>query len=201
MRGNILSRDCCFLITHYPLPITEFIMATDPARLFFAAWPAPEVQRALGEIADLALRECGGRAVPAHNIHLTLVFLGDQPRERVAALGTLVATISAPRFAMSVERLGYWRHNRILWAVLEESPPALQMLVDQLRQALAVAGFRIDQRPYVPHVTLLRNASRAPADSRFPAVSWPVSEYALVESVQRGRGRAYEVLRSWPLAG
>lgn len=169
------------------------------ARLFFAAWPAPEVQRALGDIAELAKRECGGRAVPAHNIHLTLVFLGDQPRERVAALETLAAAIRAPRFAMSVERLEYWRHNRILWAGLEESPPALQTLVDRLRQALVAAGFLFDQRPYVPHVTLLRNARRAPVNGRCAAVAWPVDGLALVESVQRDRGMVYQVLYNWPL--
>ena len=172
---------------------------TDTARLFFAAWPAPEVQRALSEIAHGAQRECGGRAVPAGNIHLTLVFLGDIPREHALDLEALAAAISASRFAMSVDCLEYWRHNRIVWAGMEECPQALQTLVAQLQQALAAAEFHFDRRPYVPHITLLRNARGAPADRRCPAVPWPVSEFALVESVQQERGRAYAVLRRWPL--
>jgi 2'-5' RNA ligase len=173
--------------------------SADTARLFFAAWPAPEVQRALGDVARNAQRECGGRAVPAHNIHLTLVFLGDLPRNHIAALETLAASIEAPCFTLPVDRLEYWRHNRLLWAGVVTCPEALQTLVERMQESLAAAGHRLDRRPYVPHVTLLREARRAPADRRFTAVSWPVTEFALVESAQRERGRVYEALRKWPL--
>ena len=172
---------------------------SDTARLFFAAWPAPEVQRALGDIARHAQRDCGGRAVPVHNIHLTLVFLGDLARERITALETLAAEFSAPHFTLSIDRLEYWKRNRILWVGAEQSPPALQALVEQAQRSLAAAGFRVDSRPYVPHVTLLRDARRAPADTRITAVEWPVTKFVLVESVRRGPGRAYEILREWPL--
>jgi 2'-5' RNA ligase len=173
--------------------------SADTARLFFAVWPAPEVQRALGEIARGARSECGGRAIPAENIHLTLVFLGNLPRERLAALETLGPAVRGRRFDLTVDRLEYWRHNRILWAGTSACPEALQALVSSLQEAVAGSEFRFDQRPYVPHVTLLRNARRAPANERCPAVAWPVDGFALVESAPRERGRAYQVLRSWPL--
>jgi len=51
----------------------------------------------------------------------------------------------------------------------------------------------------VPHITLVRDARRAPAQSRLAPVSWPVSEFALVESVQLDNSHMYEVLQSWPL--
>jgi 2'-5' RNA ligase len=102
---------------------------------------------------------------------------------------------------LSVDRLEYWRHNRILWAGTGACPEALQELVAQLQDALAGAGYRFDQRPYVPHVTLLRNARGAPADNHLPAVEWPVEDFALVESAPRERVRVYQVLRSWPLDG
>jgi 2'-5' RNA ligase len=170
----------------------------DTARVFFAAWPSPEVQQALGDIARQAA-ECGGRAVPAHNIHLTLVFIGDVARGRVAALEALAATVVAPRFDLAVDRLEYWRHNRILWAGVEKSPSELQTLVERLQQPVAAAGFRVEQRPYVPHVTLRREARRAPAETCI-RVDWPVTGFALVESVRRERGRVYEVLRQWALS-
>lgn len=169
-------------------------------RLFFAAWPAPEVQGALGGVAQSAQRECGGRAVPAHNIHLTLVFLGNVPRARLDEFETLAETVSAPRFALAVDRLGYWRHNRIVWAGVEDCPEALRALVTRLEQVFAATGFRFDRRPYVPHITLLREARRAPAQGRVSPVAWPVAEFALVESVQLERAVLYEVLRRWPLA-
>ena len=175
-------------------------MTGDTARLFFAVWPSPEVQHALGQIAQRAQRECGGRAVPPTHIHLTLVFLGDLPRERLATLESLASTVRGHRFALTVDRLEYWRHNRILWAGTSDIPKAMRALVARLQDALAGADFRFDRRPYVPHITLLRNARQAPAEDRSAAVSWPVESFALMESAPRERGREYRVLRSWPLA-
>ncbi|MGH8661044.1 MAG: RNA 2',3'-cyclic phosphodiesterase [Burkholderiales bacterium] len=176
-------------------------MTGDTARVFFGVWPAPEVQRALEEIARRALSECGGRAVALRNIHLTLVFLGDLPRDRLATLETLASTVQGRRFNLTVDRLEYWRHNRILWAGASACPEALHALVARLQDAVAGADFRFDRRPYVPHVTLLRNARRAPEFDRCPAVEWPVDGFALVESAPRERGRAYQILRSWPFDG
>ena len=174
-------------------------MASDTARLFFAAWPAPEVQQLLGKFAQDIERKCGGRAIPARNIHLTLVFLGDTARERLRQLEALAAAVSAPPFDLDVDRVGYWRHNRIVWAGVSRCPGALPVLVGTLELGLSSAGLRFDKRAYVPHVTLLRNARRAPPETELHCISWPVARFALVESVQRDRGRAYEVLREWPL--
>lgn len=175
--------------------------SADVARLFFAVWPAPQVQRALGEIAVRAQRECGGRTVPAHNIHLTLVFLGNLPRDRVTALESVASTVQGRCFGLTIDRLEYWRRNRILWAGTSACPEALQALVARVQDALAGAEFRFDRRPYAPHVTLLRNARRAPAEERCPAVAWPVDGFALVESAPHEGSRAYQVLHSWPLDG
>ena len=138
--------------------------------------------------------------MPARNIHLTLVFLGELPRDRATVLETLAPAVKGPRFVLSVDHLEYWRHNRILWAGSNTCPEALQILVARMQDALNGAGFRCDRRLYVPHVTLLRNASRAPADNHCPAIAWPVDSFALVESAPRERGRVYQVLRSWPLS-
>jgi 2'-5' RNA ligase len=174
-------------------------MTGETARLFFAVWPAPGVQRALGEIAQRARRECGGRAVSPQNIHLTLVFLGDLPRERITALEALASRVRGHRFELTVNRLEYWRHNRILWAGVRTCPEALQALVAQVQGALAGTEIRLDRRPYVPHVTLLRNARQAPADDTCPEVAWPVADFALMESAPHERGRAYHVLHRWNL--
>ena len=172
----------------------------DKVRLFFAAWPAPEIQQALGKLALELEPGCGGRAIPARNIHLTLVFLGDVERASLPRVEALARAVVASRFALSVDRVQYWRHNRIVWAGVAQCPPAALALVEQLEAGVADAGMRIERRPYVPHVTLLRDARRAPADAVVPEIAWPVARFALVESVQRDRGRVYEPLREWPLA-
>ncbi|HZM44876.1 MAG TPA: RNA 2',3'-cyclic phosphodiesterase [Burkholderiales bacterium] len=169
--------------------------------MFFAAWPTAGVQEKLHAIAQQARRECGGRAVAQGNIHLTLAFLGDVPRDRVHQIESVAAEISGSRCDIAVDRLQYWKHNRILWAGVERCPEPLAGLAGKLSVGLRAIGFKLDDRPYVLHVTLLRNARCAPAERSIPAVAWPIADVALVESLQRGDGRVYEVLRRWPLGG
>jgi RNA 2',3'-cyclic 3'-phosphodiesterase len=176
------------------------VPSAETARLFFAVWPAPAVQRSLGEAAERLQRACGGRAMPARNIHLTLVFLGDVPYGRTAALGALAARIDAAPFELRLDRTAYWRHNRIVWAGTAHCPPALARLVEQLEEGLSAQGCSFDRRRYVPHVTLVRNARRAPPAGLPCQVDWPVTRFALIESVAHERGRIYQVRQEWPLA-
>ena len=117
----------------------------------------------------------------------------------MSQLESLAAGIKAPRFDLAVDRVEFWRHNRIVWAGVRHCPEALRDLVARLGQALAGEDVRIDERPYVPHITLLRNARHSPPAAEVPAIHWPVAKFALVESVPRERGRVYEVVRDWPL--
>jgi 2'-5' RNA ligase len=170
----------------------------DTMRLFFAAWPPPEAQQALGDLALRLKKECGGRALPAGNIHLTLAFLGETARDLLPRLERLAATVAVPPFDIRFDRVGYWRHNRVVWAGTGQGDAELGELATGLTQALAGEGFRIEKRAFVPHVTLLRNARRAPAVASFPPIAWQVTGHALVESVPIERVRLYRVLRAWP---
>jgi 2'-5' RNA ligase len=117
----------------------------------------------------------------------------------VPRLEALAAGVRVARFELAVDRVQFWRHNRIVWAGVGECPGALQELVALLGRGLAADGVRVDERLYVPHITLLRDARRPPARDEAPATRWPVASFALVESVPRERGRTYEVVRNWPL--
>jgi 2'-5' RNA ligase len=180
---------------------TVFVVTTtgDTARLFFAAWPAAGVQETLHTVAQRAQRECGGRAVAQRNIHLTLAFLGNVPRDRLHQIEAVAGKVDGSRCDIEVDRLQYWKHNRILWAGVERCPESLAGLAEKLSEGLRAIGFKLDDRPYVLHITLVRNARCAPSERMIPAVAWPIHDIALIESVQRGNGRVYEVLRRWPL--
>jgi 2'-5' RNA ligase len=169
-------------------------------RLFFALWPDDAARGALGGLAGALQAECGGRAVPAANIHLTLVFPGDVAATRLEDACCAAGRIAAPSFDFEVGVLGYWRHNRILWSGPAQCPGALRSLVAGLESGLAGAGFQLERRAYVPHITLLRNARRAPARLEMTAIRWAVSGFVLVQSLRQERGAGYEVLRRWPLA-
>lgn len=170
------------------------------ARLFFALWPGKEVQAELGALAQQLKDQCGGRAVPARNIHLTLAFLGNVPARRIAELRALACGIRERAFGLIVDTLNYWRHNRIVWAGVSCCPEPLRALAAALNSRLKPAGFRMENREFVPHITLVRDARRdVPPEARC-RIDWQIGEFALVQSVSRAGATVYEMIGSWTLS-
>jgi 2'-5' RNA ligase len=170
-------------------------------RLFFALWPDNEVRRALDQAGKKQQVACGGRRMRAPNLHLTLVFLGNVAAGRLDELRAVAAGISNPAFSMTLDRLGWWRHNRVAWVAPQETPEALQGLVAQLQDGLRNSGFTFDDRPvFVPHVTLLRNARCEGLEMppMMPLV-WAADAFVLVKSVTTDAGATYEVIGRWGL--
>lgn len=171
-------------------------------RLFFALWPDARVQRALDQAGRKLHAVCGGRCMRGPNVHLTLVFLGNVAVARLDDLRAVAGRVSGLRFAMTLDRLGWWRHNRVAWAAPQETPEALQGLVAQLQDGLRNAGFAFDDRPvFAPHITLLRNA-RCDGEEMPPLMplEWGADEFVLVKSVTTDAGAAYEIIGRWGLS-
>lgn len=170
----------------------------DTTRLFFALWPDAATRAALDDMAQGLRTACGGRATPAAHLHLTLVFLGNVATRRIPELCALAAEIAAPRFELAIDGVDCWPHNRIVWAGPRTCPDALRRLVADLEGALQQSGFRFDARPYVPHITLRRNARAATLLPAFDSLCWRVSDFSLVQSLRRDNKTVYEIVQHWP---
>ena len=170
-------------------------------RLFFALWPdEPEREAVVERFQTSGLRDAlGGRPVPVHNLHLTLVFLGTVPDECFDRLHAAAGQFPRPgRFSLRLDRFGIFAPARVAWLGAEPVPAAVR-LVDALRGVAGTAGVPIDERPWCPHVTLLRRIEGRAAPRLPPPptpLDWPVRAFALVESIP---GRPYQVLRTWPV--
>ncbi len=169
------------------------------SRVFFALWPDEEVRDALAALAHAAQAQCGGRAMVREKVHLTLFFVGDIETPRIPELESVAASLGTVPFDLVLDRLGYWRHNNIVWAGASTCPPALAALAADLKDTLARISVPGEDRPYAPHITLIRNARRAPAGGSFPACVWRAREFVLVDSVAAGGGVRYDVRARWPL--
>jgi RNA 2',3'-cyclic 3'-phosphodiesterase len=159
-------------------------------RLFFALWPPRDTADALHAWALEAQRASGGRVTRAETIHLTLAFLGEVGEER---LDTVLAAARAVRFeahGLTLERAGYWAHNRIVWAGPRQEDARTQAIAQPLRE---------EKRPFATHVTLLRKAGKAALPQLEP-IRWPVEEFVLVRSKLSARGSDYEVLERFAAA-
>lgn len=167
------------------------------ARLFFALWPDAAARAALADLARTTASRYGGRAVPAANLHLTLVFLGEVDPARIGALRRAADGVACPGFAFQLDRVGGFRRAGVAWAGCRRPPPALLALQSSLEGRIREAGFSPDDRAFAPHLTLARRV-REPVEPRdMEAVAWRANAFALVESA-RGEG-AYRTLAEWPL--
>ena len=168
-------------------------------RLFFALWPDDATRAALNRTGKWLHRHWGGRRMRADTLHITLAFLGSTPVDQLDALFACADTVQSHAFELVLDQAGYWRHNRIGWLGTNEAPPQHLDLVGALNTTLQAAGFPVDVRPHVPHVTLLRNTAGGEIPACEP-VRWSVSDFVLVKSVTESGGACYQVIRRWPLA-
>lgn len=130
--------------------------------------------------------------------HLTLQFFEDLPGDRLpvaveAMQSTAGGTAPFPLVVQGVGAFPTLHRPRVVWAGMGEGAANAQALGDRLRAAMASRGFPVEDRPFVPHLTLAR--VRSPRDavwaSRFLAnpehagrvwVRTTVSEIVLKES-------------------
>ncbi|MFN2166493.1 MAG: RNA 2',3'-cyclic phosphodiesterase [Anaerolineae bacterium] len=149
------------------------------------------------------------------NLHLTLVFLGDIPADRIEAaaeaLDAAAGTIPPFRFqAAGLGAFGSPHRPRVVWAAIPDPPPALMALHQALCDRFGEAGFAREDRPFHPHVTLgrvrgpqgvtqLTSAMASANNSEFGEVS--VHRVVLMHSRLAAQGPRYTIMRESPLKG
>ena len=163
---------------------------TDAVRLFFALWP-DEATR-----AKLAVLQQGisGRKISTANLHLTLAFLGNQPRASLENLAQVMHALTPERFMLRIDHYGYFSKPRIVWAGPSSAPDALMQMQRSLWTGLLDIG--VPLRPetgFRPHITLARDAMPAEREMN-EIIDWSVETVALVESVSAQGGVQYRVI-------
>lgn len=163
-------------------------------RLFFALWPSPAVRAGIVDRRRL-IEGLTRKRVPDHNLHLTLLFLGDQPADRLDEIVGVAENLRAARFGLVLDRFGWFARARVAW-LGGEAPSAGRALSAQLGAGMTALGLRIDERPFAPHVTLFRQVRKRPTFPDVEPFAWAVDRFSLIESVP---GRPYEPLASFEL--
>lgn len=169
-------------------------MPSSTRRLFFALWPDEAIRREIVARRD-SLGRVSRRQVPDHNLHLTLVFLGNQPAGRVAAIKAAADSAKASPCPVILDRLGWFPGAGVLW-LGGEAPAPLQRLQADLHQRIDALGVGLDRRPFTPHVTLFRKVERRPKLTQPTPLTWPVRGFVLAESLP---GRPYRLIGRWSL--
>ena len=167
-------------------------------RLFFALWPDDRTRQALFHWQTHNL-PAGVRWQHRADLHMTLHFLGQVDPVRLAALRDLGAAAAGEYFVVVLDEIGHWPGPQILWAAPSSMPGELLQLHARLATGLKALDLQVETRTFRPHVTLARKVRHEPAAGPLAALSWPVTELALVES-RPGDAPLYHPLHRWQLA-
>ncbi|TVQ39582.1 MAG: RNA 2',3'-cyclic phosphodiesterase [Spirochaetaceae bacterium] len=195
-------------------------------RLFLAIKPPPEICQTIAATAEGALRpprhDAGApgarpalKLIATANLHITLLFLGDTPVERIADIHRAVTPHAERRqpFRLSLAAFGCFpspRNPRVVWIGLADPAAVLGALQADIRDALGTAGFTLENRPFRAHITaayVRRDARQAAAAVRaflqrannalqLPAPHFTAREIRLYESELRPSGARHHTLWS-----
>lgn len=168
-----------------------------------------EVTRVQADATRL-LHDPGFRIVPASQLHLTLVFLGEVAEPRVTSVRDAMSRdLPAVPFTLSFEGWGVFPPRgaaRVLWLGVEQGRDALQALFDMVSARLADAGVPGERRAFTPHLTLgrWRNSSRSPRPhlpATGPVGAQRVTAVTLFQSRLLPRGAEHVAVTRAALAG
>jgi 2'-5' RNA ligase len=166
------------------------------ARMFFALWPEPAAARALAQVGESLAELAGGKPQPVEKIHMTLAFLGSLTQDETGTAAMAAAPIKAREVRMTVDQVGSFRRSKVGWAAPSVLVPDLVALQADLAGRLRERGFRLEDRAFTPHITLVRKLGRPVPRAPMPPVEWRSRALTLVETTGDGR---YEVRESWGL--
>ena len=172
---------------------------TGRLRLFFGVWPPEPAAAALHRWALATQATVGGRAISAANIHVTLAFLGSVPAEKLEHAIAAGRRVAGESTALVLTEARYWPRSHIVWVGPKATPAPLGGLAVALHRELRAAGFTLDEREFVAHVTLLRDVPRLRGLSDLPDVKWPITEFVLARSETGAAGSVYTILERFPL--
>ena len=159
-------------------------------RLFFAIPLPPPVRETLAAVQDGLRAQGRGAFPPPENLHLTLAFLGET--EDLAGAVAALAAIRARPFSLSVGGpLG--RFDDLWWAGVRAGR-ALEDLALSLQADLRARGFSIEDRPFQPHITLVRRWQGEAPQVTVPHAKMVVRRVSLLRSDQTGGKRIYTEL-------
>lgn len=150
----------------------------------------------------------GVRWTPPERMHLTLRFLGETSADAMLAITGQIAMVQSPPVPIHTAdliRLPSARRPRVL-AVRVAETPELADLHARLEAALAEVGVPPEDRPLLPHVTLVRfrhpdaaTLRRVLRSAEPPRAEGVADSFSLVRSQQGDGGPTYTTRLRVPL--
>jgi len=152
-------------------------------KLFYALWPSHRQRELLRDAINPVLSSVEGQSVDRRNWHVTLVYIGNFPEERIPGLMAATELIDPGEIRLRFDTLTFWQRPKIACIHAKITPPELERLMSTLQQALIPFGIELDERVYRPHITVSRKVRAFPDVRLTRPVELSFSEFELVESI------------------
>ncbi|MBY9081281.1 RNA 2',3'-cyclic phosphodiesterase [Paenibacillus sp. HN-1] len=181
-------------------------------RLFTAVRLSPDIRSRAGELCRAMSAELPfAKWTHAEDYHITLQFLGDTPILDIPALTASLRQASEriEPFTLTLREPGIFgppEAPRVLWAGVGGDKIALRELYARITGKTAPLGFRAENRPYSPHVTLARRYRGTEpfhsgklgvwSDHELFRMSWKVEEWVLFATRMHNQPM-YEVVETF----
>jgi len=138
----------------------------------------------------------GGRAVTS--FHITLAFLGGQPRSALTEIVDVLRRETAATEPFVLEPTRYRETRSVGMLVLADPSGRATALADRVQSGLERLGvYQRERRPWLPHVTVLRFRERPRLDPPLPELRpFVPSGAAALLSRLHPSGARYETLES-----
>ena len=169
----------------------------DRLRLFLALELPPDVVAALVRWGKEHLT--AGR--PVTSFHVTLAFLGSQPRSALEPILDVLRRESAATQPFHLEPARYRETRSVGMLVLDDQSGRATALAERVQLGLERLGvYERERRPWLPHVTVVRIRERPRLDPPLPRIEpFAPSGAAALLSRLSPSGARYEVLESCAL--
>ncbi|MDH5571901.1 MAG: RNA 2',3'-cyclic phosphodiesterase [Gammaproteobacteria bacterium] len=169
-------------------------------RIFFALWPDDAVRQQIYDTFNQSPQsKLNGRIMRPNNLHITLHFIGNVSDEKINCLHQQARQLAAESFVLNLDHYGYFYKPRVFWMGCHQVPDNLKKLYKELGILFHGCNYEVENRPYAPHITLMRKLNRPGDLESFSPISWQLNDFVMVESVTCAEGVEYKVLQRYPL--
>jgi len=161
-------------------------------RLFISVNCDDKVKNQLLSVQEMIKTQSvkGNFSLP-ENLHLTLVFLGETPADKIRPISSVIDKALKPAaspFTLVFSKAGYFKHsNKELWWIGTDRNDMYLDTLKTIRQRIVndlfSEGVRFDNRPFNPHITLGREIKHeSPIIIPKQEIVFPVNRISLMKS-------------------
>lgn len=154
-------------------------------RQFIAiTFPKTFIQELIHIMDDLKEEGIEGTYYDPDNLHMTLTFFGETDQQD--EIMSIIHSIPFPKMTLTINRIGHFK--KIYWVGIKENK-VLEDYVDTLRKSLKEHHISFDDKPFYPHITIIRKALFN--DRPIKEISVEVKQADLLQAIYTKEGLKY----------